>query len=147
MRALFSKNLKFLIIIFILYNSYSVANTLKLIITPKQDLHAGRIHDGAELATIHVSGMSEPCLLNVWIEYPNQETMPGHYILTDRNKIGGGFNVRLTGDNLKPDFQSGKGVLIALPSRLTTLNLLSNGDQSIESNVFSMQVSAQCLNQ
>lgn len=147
MRALFSKKLNFLLIIFIISNRYSVANPLKIVITPKQDLHAGKIHDGSELATIHVSGMSDSCLLNVWIEYPNQETMPGHYIVKGRNKIGGGFNVRLTGDNLKSDSQSGKGVLIALPSRLTTLNLLSNGDQSIESNLFSMQVSAQCLNQ
>jgi len=135
------------VMILILFNQYSEANALKITVTPKQDLHAGKIHDGAELATIHVSGMSDSCLLNVWIEHPNQETIPGHYILTGRNKIGDGLNVRITGDNVNPDSRSAKGVLIALPSRLATLNLLINGDQLIESSVFSMQVFAQCLNQ
>lgn len=135
------------VMILILFNQYSEATALKITVKPEQDLHAGKIHDGAELATIHVSGMSDSCLLNVWIEHPNQETSPGHYILTGRNKTGDDLNVRITGDNVKPDSRSGKGVLIALPTRLSTLNLLINGDQLIKSSVFSMQVSAQCLNQ
>jgi len=147
MRCLLRKKLNLLIMILILFSDYTSANALKLTITPKQDLHAGRVNDGAELATIHVSGMSDSCVLNVWIDPPSQETNPGHYILTGLNKTGDGLNVRLTGDNVKPDSRSGKGVLIALPSRLTTLNLLINGDQLIESSIFTMQASAQCLNQ
>jgi len=147
MRCLLRKKLNLLIMILILFSDYTSANALKLTITPKQDLHAGRVNDGAELATIHVSGMSDSCVLNVWIDPPSQETNPGHYILTGLNKTGDGLNVRLTGDDVKPDSRSDKGVLIALPSRLTTLNLLINGDQLIESSIFTMQASAQCLNQ
>ncbi|MGJ0479904.1 AfaD family invasin [Pantoea agglomerans] len=143
----FKMSLNCTVMVLILFNQYSEANALKITVTPKQDLHAGKIHDGAELATIHVSGMPDSCLLNVWIEHPNQETSPGHYRLTGRNKTGDDLNVRITGDNVKPDSRSGKGVLIALPTRLSTLNLLINGDQLIKSSVFSMQVSAQCLNQ
>lgn len=135
-----------LVIMFIVSFQSSEANTLKLTITPEQDLHAGRINDGAELATIYLSGMSESCVLNVWIEPPGKEIMPGHYILTDRKKGGGELNVRLSGDNWKPDTQAGKGVLSKFTSRFATLNVVSNGDQFIESHISSMQISAQCRN-
>lgn len=145
MRCLLRRKLNLFIMMLILFNGYSSANALKLTITPKQDLHAGRVNDGAELATIHVSGMSDSCVLNVWIDPPSQETLPGHYILTNNRNSEIKLNVKLSGDNWQPDISSGRGIRMIIPEKTTSLRLSAAGDQTFMSNTLPVKLTAMCI--
>jgi len=141
----FKKALHCTAMILSLFNQHSEANTIKLAITPKQDLHAGRIHDGAELATIYVSGMKDTCVLNVWIDPPSQETLPGHYILTDSKKGGKKLNARLSGEHWQPDLSFGRGVRMIMSEKIISLKLLASGEQTLEPDILPVKLTAMCI--
>lgn len=139
------KPLSIIAMIFTFYIQHAEANTLKITITPRQNLHTGRINDGTEIATIHVSGMRKLCELNIWIDSASQESKPGHYMLTNSIKRSESLIVKLSGDNWQPNTYSGRGIHLMIPEKNSDLRLLAAGEQIISINTWPVTLTAACI--
>lgn len=141
-----TKKILYLAISNFLFNQNLKAETVQVNILAKHDLQAGRISDGIELATIYLSNIKDNCDLNIWSESATAQSPPGTYTITNRGGRRETLNVKLSGNNVILNTDSGRGMHLLMPDKTATLRLLANGDQLIRKNVWPVTFKFQCVN-